>query len=167
MSFDVLFSRIEPRLKIIAKKYSRREVCEENDLFQEMCLHLWQKFPAGLPDGINESYVVKGCEFCVLNYIRVKIKKVIILSLEEPIDEGVTRLKDVLNDGNESLDSEINKKLLMENVKDNEFSRKEKEVFSLLLEGYTTREIGGMMNVSHVMVVKYKRRIMDKCKNFC
>jgi len=42
----------------------------------------------------------------------------------------------------------------------NGFSKREKDVFGLLLEGYTVREAGGKLGISHVMVVKLKNKII-------
>jgi trk system potassium uptake protein TrkH len=32
-----------------------------------MCLYLWQEYSQGLPIGINEAYVIKGCEFHIIS----------------------------------------------------------------------------------------------------
>jgi DNA-binding CsgD family transcriptional regulator len=44
----------------------------------------------------------------------------------------------------------------------NGFSKREKDVFGLLLEGYTVREAGEKLGISHVMVVKLKNRLINK-----
>ena len=55
------------------------------------------------------------------------------------------------------------KKLTFGEVK-GELSEKEKNVFSLLLEGYTVREVGYKLRVSHVRIVKLKQGIVKKCQ---
>lgn len=105
---------------------------------------------------------MKGCEFHILNYLRTEREKARIVSLEEPINEEGDTLKDVLPDGRESLDKFIDRKLVIEDIKNDGFSKREKEVFLLILQGYTIREIGKKLDVSHVMVIKHKQRIIKK-----
>ena len=135
---------------------------DEEDLYQEMCIHLWKKYKDGQPTGINEAYIVKGCEFHILNYLRKERKKVRIVSLEEPINEEGDTLKDILSDGKEPLDKFIDRNLTINDIKNNGFTKREKEVFSLLLSGLTVREAGKELAISHVMVVKVKNRIIKK-----
>ena len=135
---------------------------DEDDLYQEMCIHLWKNYKYGQPVGINEAYIVKGCEFHILNYLRKEREKVRIVSLEEPINEEGGTLKDILSDGKEPLDKFIDKDLTIEDIKNNGFTAREKEVFSLLLKGFTVREAGKELGISHVMVVKVKNRIIKK-----
>ncbi|MDD5617926.1 MAG: hypothetical protein PHG69_02425, partial [Candidatus Omnitrophica bacterium] len=70
MDFRILLERITPALRSIARKHLLRTFYDEEDLYQEMCIYLWQEYSQGLPLGINESYVIKGCEFHILNYLR-------------------------------------------------------------------------------------------------
>ncbi len=165
MDFDTLFEKISPRLKRVARsRNGHGSFIDDGDLYQEMCIHLWNKFKDGVPDGINEAYIVRGCEFYILNYLRKVREKVILLSLEESVNENGKTLKDILPDIKEPVDRCIDRKAVIEDVKNNGFSRREKEVFLLLLEGYTVREIGGKLGISHVMVVKFKQRIIKKCQ---
>ncbi|MCK4249206.1 MAG: sigma-70 family RNA polymerase sigma factor, partial [Candidatus Omnitrophica bacterium] len=156
MNFETLLKKISPKLKKIAgNRSSRGFFIDEEDLFQEMCCYLWIKFKEGIPLNINESYIIKGCDFHILNYLRTKREKARFLSFEQPIDDenGYT-LKDVLADKGEPLDVSLDRKLTIEHIKNNGFSNREKEVFSLLLEGYTTREAGRKLGISHVMIIK-------------
>jgi DNA-binding NarL/FixJ family response regulator len=43
---------------------------------------------------------------------------------------------------------------------------REREILRLLVHGFTVREIGFQLGVSHVMVVKIKNRINDKLEQF-
>ena len=69
-------------------------------------------------------------------------------------------LKENLPSGVESLDKTVDKKMLVDYIMNNGFSKREKDVFGLLLEGYTVREAGGKLGISHVMVVKLKNKII-------
>ena len=165
MNFKTLYETISPRLKRIARSHNNhRAFIDGDDLYQEMCIHLWSKFKNGVPDGVNEAYIVRGCEFYILNYLRKVREKAALLSLEEPVNEDGGTLGDILPDTKEPVDRCIDRKAVIEDIKNNGFSRREKEVFLLLLEGYTVREIGGKLRISHVMVIKFKQRIIKKCQ---
>lgn len=162
MGFTELYERLKPKLKRLSYTYNNRlgASIDRDDLYQEMCMYLFDKYSQGLPEGINEAYVVKGCEFHILNYIRTEKEKVYKVSLEEPINENGDTLKESLPNNSESLDKSVDKKMLVDYIMNNGFSQREKEVFSLLLEGYTVREAGHKLGISHVMVVKLKNKII-------
>ncbi len=163
MNFETLLETISPRLKRMAKSHNGHGFfIHEEDLYQEMCIHLWKNYKDGQPTGINEAYIVKGCEFHILNYLRKEREKARIVSLEESINEEGGTLKDILPDGKEPLDKFIDRDLTIEDIKNNGFTKREKEVFSLLLSGLTVREAGKELGISHVMVVKVKNRIIKK-----
>ena len=44
----------------------------------------------------------------------------------------------------------------------NRLNEREKNILSLYLKGLTTREIGRTLGVSHVMVIKVEKRIIEK-----
>ncbi|MCG2713363.1 MAG: sigma-70 family RNA polymerase sigma factor [Candidatus Omnitrophica bacterium] len=168
MDFETLLKKISPRLKRIAKSRNGHGFfIDKEDLYQEMCIHLWNHFKDGVPAGINDAYIVKGCKFHILNYLRKEREKARIVSLEAPINEYGGTLKDILPDTKEPLDKIIDRHLVIEDIKNNGFTKREKEVFSFILGGYTVRETGKKLDISHVMVVKYKQRIMKKWWNKC
>ena len=163
MEFDELYNRISPRLKRIANFYNgRSSFFDRDDLYQEMASHLWNNFKNGVPEGLNDTYIIKGCEFHILNYMRKEKEKAYKISLEVPINENGDTLKENLPSGAESLDRTVDKRMLVDYIMNNGFSNREKEVFKLLLEGYTVREAGGKLGISHVMVVKLKNRLINK-----
>lgn len=168
MGFNELYERISPRLKRIANFYSARGVSfDRDDLFQEMSGYLWHTYNKdGVPEGINDTYIIKGCEFHILNYMRKEKEKVYKVSLEQPLNENGDTLKETLSDNSESLDKTVDKKMLVDYVMNNGFSKREKEVFGLLLEGYTVREAGGKLGISHVMVVKLKNRLISEAMTY-
>ncbi len=163
MDFETLLKKISPILKIIAKSHNGHGFfIDEEDLYQEMCIHLWSNFADGVSGGVNTSYIVKSCEFYILNHLRKAREKARIVSLEEPINEDGDTLKDILSDTKEPLDKFVDRDLTIEAIRNNRLSKREREVFSLLLKGLTIREAGKELGVSHVMVVKVKNRIIRK-----
>lgn len=165
MDFQILYGKISPRLKKIAKYYNgHRFFIDEDDLYQEMCMYLWDNYRDGMPSGINEPYVIKGCEFHLRNYIRKQREKATFASLQEPIDNSGETLQDVLPDKKEPLEAVAERKITIDEIRNNGLSAMEKKVLVLLLEGYAAREAGKKLGISHVMVLKYKQRIIRKCR---
>ncbi len=163
MEFEELYKRVNPRLKRIANFYNgRSSFFDRDDLYQEMAGHLWNNFKNGVPEGLNDAYIIKGCEFHILNYMRKEKEKVYMVSLEAPMNENGDALKENIADGQESLDKKVDKKILVDYIMNNGFSKREKDAFGLLLEGYTVREAGKKLGISHVMVVKLKNRLIKQ-----
>ncbi len=164
-NFEILLKKISSRLNIIARKHNgHNSFIDEDDIYQEMCIHLWNKFKNGVPNDINDTYIIRGCEFHILNYLRKKREKVAIVRLEKSINEDGDTLKDILADKNASSDIcvDMDKQITISKIKNYGFSKREKEIFSFLLEGYTVREIGNKLGISHVRVVKIKKMLIDK-----
>ena len=163
MGFGELYDRVSPRLKRIAGFYNGRGYTfDKDDLFQEMSGYLWGTYKEKIPEGINDAYIIKGCEFHILNYMRKEREKVYKVSMEEPLNESGNTLRETLSDGAESIDKTVDKKMLIDYIMNNGFSKREKEIFGILLEGYTVRETGKKLGISHVMVVKLKNRLISK-----
>jgi len=162
MDFRILLEKITPALKHIARRYLLRGFYSEDDLYQEMCLYLWQNYRYGLPIGINEAYVIKACEFHIQNFLRKGRPKVALLSMDELISAGGQTLGDILEDKKEELRSEVDNKITIDEVKNIGLTEKEKSVLSYLLRGYTVRDIAKEMGISHVMVLKHKKIIIKK-----
>jgi RNA polymerase sigma factor (sigma-70 family) len=163
IDFQKLFKRISPILKKMAKRHNGHSgFIDADDLYQEMCMHLWNNFKAGVPDNINDGYIIKGCQFHLLNYLRKVKENIMMFSLDEPVKEGKDTLGYMLPSKQKNIDICVDRKLVIEHIKNNGFSKREKEVFLLLLDGYTVREIGKELGISHVMVVKFKQRIINK-----
>jgi RNA polymerase sigma factor (sigma-70 family) len=163
MGFSELFRKIEHKLRFLARKY--KTMCsyfDEEDLYQEMCSYLWRTFKDGVPSHLNDTYIIRGCEFHILNYLRKEKEKIIKMSLEQELNEEGGTLKDILASREEAMDNYLDKKLTIDYIMNNGFSRREKEVFSLLIKGYTVREAGRVLGISHVMVVKLKASLVKK-----
>lgn len=162
MDFRILLKKITPSLKYIARKHLLYGFYDEEDLYQEMCLYLWQNYANGLPIGINEAYVIKACEFHIQNFLRKGRPKTSISSLEGLISKGSLTLGEILEKTDP--ESQTDYKLTVDNIKSIGLSDKERIVVSCLLKGYTVREIAKEMSCSHVMVIKHKKNIIKKWK---
>lgn len=163
MDFKILLENITPALKAIARRHVLMCFYDAEDLFQEMCLYLWSRYGEGVPIGINEAYIIKGCEFHILNFLRKGRKKVWLQSLDEPLSPDGGTLKDIIPDTREYISAVAETHLTIEDIKSKGLTAREKEVLSLLLKGYTLREIAGKLGTSHVMVLKHKKNIIKKC----
>ncbi len=163
MEFNKVYNRISPRLRRIA--FIHRNRCsgiDEKDLYQEMSVYLWRNFKDRDESEVNDYYMVKGCEFHIMNYIRTHKDKVRLCRLETPINENGSELKDMIAGPAEDTARVVDRKLTIDTIMNNGFTRREKDVLSLLLKGYTVREAGERLGVSHVMIVKARKSLIEK-----
>ena len=162
MYFRILLDRISPALKSIARRHLLYSFYDEEDLYQEMCLYVWQHYRNGLPIGINESYVIKGCEFHIQNFLRKGRPKAPLQSLDKLVGtEGLT-LADILEDKNAVSREGLERDLTVDELKGIGLTDRERSVLSYLIKGYTVREAARELGISHVMVVKHKKAIIAK-----
>lgn len=162
MDFRILLEKITPALRYIARKHLLRGFYDEDDLYQEMCLYLWQHYRYGLPMGINESYVIKGCEFHIQNFMRKGRPKVLFAPIDEAISADGATLADILEDKKEPASPGMEIRLTIDEIKNLGLSEKERSVLSCLLKGHTVREAAAQIGISHVMVLKHKKAIIKK-----
>jgi RNA polymerase sigma-70 factor (ECF subfamily) len=157
MSFEELIKRISPKLKgIIYKVHRTSHPLSEDDLYQEAILQLWCDHQDGKLSDKTDSYILQSCYFYLKNHIRKAQDKTSLMS-EELLDIFSSQEEFAVEQGPD-IDN------LMEEVFENELTRKEKEIVFFYLQGWTTREIGERLGVSHVSVVKLEEKIREKCK---
>jgi RNA polymerase sigma factor (sigma-70 family) len=168
MDFEELVERIFLRLKAIAVKLDGRyTLFDEDDLLQEALTHLWCQYKEGILYDKTDSFILQSCYYFLRNYIRRSYKKIDrnLVSINIPFNGKENTFEDIL--------PVVEKETLLERVELNLlrgkmhrlFTSREEKVFSLYMEGLTTREIGKRVGISHVMVVKIKKRIKDKCQH--
>ncbi|MCM8797921.1 MAG: sigma-70 family RNA polymerase sigma factor [Candidatus Omnitrophica bacterium] len=164
MCFEDLLKRISPNLKKIAYKLNGHSShFDDEDLYQEALLHLWQDFQKGKLDDKTDSYILQGCYFHLKNYLRKAKEKVNLVSIDSLVDNDDTDLEEILYLKDPKFCfNYLGSKMLVEEIKDNGLTKREKEVLSLCLEGLTTREIGKRLGVSHARIVKIKANIKRK-----
>lgn len=138
---------------------------DENDLIQEMSIHLWKKWKKDKFKGQNESYLLQGCWFHLKNHLRVISDNVETVSLNEPVNGGDIPLNELIVDESAFIPGQLEYKILINRIKSNGLSKREKEVFELYMEGHTLREIGEKMNISFVMVSKIQKNICRKYRD--
>lgn len=171
MGFKDSVEKVSPKLKAITKKLNGKfTFFDEDDLYQEALLHLWQEYEKGELSDKTDSFILQGCLFFLKNYIRKACRK---------IDLNSISLNDIANGNEDNTDNifenilskeEIGRQtdsmdidLLIEDTR-GILSERERDILSLYLENLTTREIGRKLSISHTMVIKIKKRIRDKCK---
>jgi len=168
MVFEELVKRLSPKLKRITYKLNGHfSFFNDEDLYQEALIHLWQDFFAGKLNDKTDSYILQGCYFHLKNYIRKARDKANLVSLNAMIDEEGSNLEEILCLENpESCLVDLENKILIGQIQNNGLTQREKEIFCLSLEGLTIREIGKRLGISHVRVVKLQKRIQGKCKKY-
>jgi len=164
MTFEELVKRLSPKLKRITYKLNGHFFFfNEEDLYQEALIHLWQDFCLGKLDNKTDSYILQGCYFHLKNYIRKTRDKSNLVSLNAMIEKEGSNLEEILClENSKSCLVDLENNILIQEIQNNGLTQREKEVFFLSLEGLTTREIGKKLGISHVMVIKIKKTLRMK-----
>lgn len=164
--FNQLAARFNSGIKAIAHKHRPRcGFVDADDLAQEALLSLWLKWKEGKLSDKNKSYILKGCYFDMKNFLRKSRDFVTPLSLDTPIDEDGATLKEVIPDQN-TVDDRRDKEadFLVDMIRNDGLTVREKEVFEYFMQGLNTRDIGKKLGISHVRVVKIQKNIRDKAR---
>ena len=167
-NFESYLSELSEPLKKIARRFAGRSVlCDVSDLYQEMVIFLWQSFEQGKFSDCKTGYLLKGCEFHLRNTLRKWKAPEGLLSLEEPLGEEGDTLKDCLGEQTRPIHRRLEEQLTIDEILSNGYSDSVKRVFALLLQGYTTREVGEKLGISHVRVVKLKQELVREYQKEC
>lgn len=164
MDFEDLLETIKPKLKQLALRYDRYlSYCSEEDMLGEMMGFLWAQWRTGKLDDKTESYIVQACYFHLRNYLRKAKDMYACISIDAgPAEEG-RNLKDSIPDAVPAVPEYVEGNNAVARTMDaGGLNRMERIVFEMLLCGYTVREIGEKLDVSHTMVVKHKKNILKK-----
>ena len=169
MEFENFLNKYRTSIEKMASSLSRSYTSfTKEELAQEAYCHLWELFRLNKIEGKNDSYLLKSSWFHLKNFLRKNQAKVIPQRLDMPIGDEDETLKEIIPDKRTALKvslERISAKVLVEEIGSNGLTAREREVFFLCLKGYTTREIGGMLNISHVRVVKIQRNIGVKYRH--
>ncbi len=170
MDFAGLLKRISQKLRGIAYRLgSRHYFFNDEDLYQEAVVHLWQDFKRGLLKNKTDSYILQSCYFHLKNYLRnAKITRQMIslcdiYDAQEYNPEETALLRD---ERSECFLEQLDNKMLAETICNNGLTDREKYILSLCAEGLTMRQIGDKLEVSHVSIVKAMARIRQKCLKY-
>jgi len=163
-NFESFMKRLSPTIRRISHRLNGHfTFFNDDDLCQEAYIHLWQSSQDGTLDDKTDSYILQGCYFHLKNYIRVSMDKVKMQSIESPMDEDGTLLKDLIPSQDRTIINEMEEGVLLEHMNRDTMNKREKKTLELSLDGLTTREIGTKLNISHVAVVKIRKRIRERC----
>lgn len=167
MEFEIVIKNLSVKLKAIIKNvHINVAFIDSDDLYQEVILHLWEKYNQNELLNKTESYVLQGCFYFIKNYLRTRYKKI------DHYIQSIHVLNDELGDSwekkryhfmNTSLCDFSETEILTKDIF-NLLDKREQDVFSLSLLGLTKREIGSHLSISHVMVIKIEKRIRNKCE---
>lgn len=164
--FENYVKRLSPTLRRITYKLNGHfSFFDEDDLFQEALEHLWIAFQDGSLEDKTDSYILQGCYFHLKNHLRKTLDKIRPVSLNAILEEGDPSLKEFLGYENKNASDEGDEETLMEEAKASGLTEREAEVLSLCLEGLTIREMGQRLGVSHVMIIKIRAKIRNKCES--
>lgn len=164
--FNELAAQFNSGIKAIANKHKPQcGFVDSDDLMQEALFSLWLKWKEGKLFGKNKSYILKGSYFDMKNFLRKTMDAVIPFSLDTPINEEGAILEEIIPDGrldNTIRNSEAN--FLIDAIRNDGLTIREKEVFEYFLQGFNTRQIGEKLGISHVRVVKIEKNIWNKTR---
>lgn len=166
--FCGLVKRISPVLRRITCRLGAHHAAfNHEDLYQEAVMHLWEDFNAGKISDKTDSYLLQGCYFHLKNFIRKNKSKNVAVSIDSlfPDDNGSQDCSYLLEDkAAGDFMRRINDNLLAETIRNNGFTPREKGILELVMHDMTTRQIGGKLGISHVMVVKIMKDIRRKSR---
>lgn len=163
--FERLMTRLTPTIRRIGHRLNGRfTFFNDDDLCQEALTHLWVMFQKGTLNDKTDSYILQGCYFHLKNYIRTSVDKASFISFESPIDEDGTMPEELIASRNPSSAEELEDKILQEEMRKNGLNECELKIINMCAEGLTTREIGKRLGVSHVAVIKLRKKIREKCE---
>ncbi|MFH1859938.1 MAG: sigma-70 family RNA polymerase sigma factor [bacterium] len=166
MEFEELAKRFSPYIKYLAlKSYIPSSAIDKEDLYQEMLASLWERWRKGELTDKTDGYIKGSCYFVLKNYLRKFREKAKLVSLQEPLGEDDVTLEELIPDQKSLLLPErLDDAIFIQQMKERELTRREKEVAEFLSQSYTLREIGERLGISHVMVLKIKKEMNRKFK---
>jgi len=163
--FTELAHKFKPALKRISAKRRFLGFIDADDLCQEALINLWKRSKNGEFQDKTVSYIIRSCYFHIQNYIRTHKVRADMLSLEEPVAynaEGSFCLKDIVVDESGFFFDKLNSRLIVNEMMNNGLKKKEKDVLCFLYQGLSLRETARRMGMSHVGVLKIKKKISLK-----
>jgi RNA polymerase sigma factor (sigma-70 family) len=164
MTFEGMVEKYSPTLKRIAGKLKSQDVFfDDEDLYQEALLHLWNAHREGTIGDKTDSYILQGCYYHLKNHLRTLRDKAVFISLNNPAGDEGTAVEVIAYFEEVSALDYLEGKLHIQSVlQESGLNDREEEVLRLLMEGMTVREVGTQMGISHVMIVRIKTRIGEK-----
>jgi len=161
--FNQWVSPFLPTLYTISGKIGKLpQWVDREDVVSQMLFDLWEKWKRGELQNKPTSYIFRNCWFAAQNYRRTSKDKILALSLDKPVDEEGTPLITLIEDDSSFFQTiEIKQSICKLKEK---LTQREKEVFHLQKQEYTTREIAKKLGISHVRVVRIQQNIRKKAR---
>lgn len=162
--FMELREQVSPALKRLFVNYNGMNNYEDvEDYMQDILCLLWQMSNDDSGDDKSAGYYLKSAWFYMQNHRRTDSEPE-FSSLDKPVyisNDETVEFKELLPEPELSREA-LDARYIVDSMLNNGLSSREKEVLRYLRNGYTVREIGDMLGVSHVMVVKIKASIRRK-----
>ena len=163
-----ILNKIKYQLKAIIYKLNiKYQYIDSDDLYQEAILYLWQQYNTGKLKNKNNSYILQGCYYYLKNHIRkyVKFKE---NQINYNFYYNTDKSKKEIGEGNklnypEPTSYDLDEYLYYDEFK-KDLSFKEKALLNMRFRGLSSREIGKELGISHTMVSRMRRKIIDKYK---
>lgn len=163
MVYEDIVKRLSPTLRRITYKLNGHfSFFDDDDLYQEALANLWVLFRKDELSDKTDSFILQGCFYHLKNYIRKAMDRADIISLNGNIGEDETTLEEIFALEDSRPRDDLETRLLEDEVLSNGLTEREKKIVLLSLEGFTVREIGQRLGISHVRVIKLKGRIKKK-----
>lgn len=161
--FETLIGRIAPKLRGIAHRMNGNfTYFSDEDLVQEALTHLWTDFNEGKAGDKTDSYILQGCYFHLKNYLRTNLDKVRPESLEAAIGDDETALAGSLGRPDPAPADAADESTFADIIRREGLGERELRIIALGREGKTLREIGAELGISHVMVLKVRKRLATR-----
>ncbi|MCM8761121.1 MAG: sigma-70 family RNA polymerase sigma factor [Candidatus Omnitrophica bacterium] len=162
-NFEDMMKRLSPKLRAIAHRMNGHfTFFGDEDLYQEAISHLWEVFCKGTLNDKTDSYILQGCYFHLKNYLRTHLDKAHLVSLNTPTEDQAATLEETLAAESGNKYNDINADIIKDDILFSRLNKRESEVLRLSMDGFTVRQIGERLGVSHVMVIKIKAGIRKK-----
>lgn len=169
MEFYDLLKRLSPKIRAIAYNLKGHFISfNDQDLYQEAVIHLWQEYKDDKLQDKTDSYMLQGCYFYLKNFIRKNRPKAGLISIEENLGQEENTFEQVFLRDEDTLyvRDYLDDKLIAQTIRSNGLTSAELEVISYYAQGLTTREIGQRLGVSHVSIIKMTNKIREKSRKY-
>jgi RNA polymerase sigma factor (sigma-70 family) len=159
VEFEKLLAQLKPRLwAVTCKAWRGKGQClhflDAEDLMQEAQLYLYAQWELGRIAGKNESFILQGCWFHLQNYLRGLRDSVEVRSFHP--DSAQANLLDRAVADTSDRDG------FLADLREASLTDQEQQVLQLRLDGFTLRETGARLELSHPRVAYIEKRLRQK-----